>query len=228
MHQTPFNPDLSIRRDNDILRHVHRMRISTRAVLHAMFFLGCSLNAVSQATARMVKHGLLNTYPLYGKRTYFTLGPRCVRLYGVSRRKCLVLGEQILPTEFGVLGFCCLTDIIRKRLIPDELRARYPWIPRQFYTQPTYIDKDDRKSRLAVVHVEMADQPRYVVQKHSRQLHAYREHSRLRQLIENDEFMVVTVTTTPERRDAIIAEIHNTPWYPAFRVMDYGELIHLL
>ncbi len=50
----------------------------------------------------------------------------------------------------------------------------------------------------------------------------------LRQLIESDELMIVTVTSTPERRDAIIAEVLDNPWYPAFRVMDYGELVHLL
>ena len=53
----------------------------------------------------------------------------------------------------------------------------------------------------------------------------YRHHS---ELVEDDELLVVTITTSSERRDALIGELSKQRWYPKTRVLDYPELANFL
>lgn len=223
-----FNPKLPVARDNHILSHVHRHGITRLEVLQRLFFPKASINAVSQTTGRLRKAGYLTSHPLCHKTTYLTLGPRCRREFSVPRSKTEPRGEQALPIDLGALAFCCLQEEVRRRLLPHELLAEFPWFPKQYLCHPFCLVTDGGERRLAIIKTELSDYPNKVVRKHTEQLHAFRGFAPLAQLIAQRRFMVVTVTTTPERRDAFISEFSSNPWYPAFAVFDYPDLCHLL
>ena len=123
-----FDPQLATPRDNDLLRHVYRMHLSTPAVMHRLFFPDSSANAVAQVTRRLTQRRYLNRYRFYRTHVYFTLGPRCVAHFGAPRRRTLPLGEQSLPVQFATLALCCLYGNGQyKRLLPREMKTAYPW-----------------------------------------------------------------------------------------------------
>ncbi len=223
-----FHPKLPVRRDNHILEHVFRMGMTTPQVLHRLFFAGKTINAVTQATKRLVKDGYLNKHPLWTKSIYFTLGNRCVRLMGTSRSKTTPRGEQALPIDLGALGFCCLQEQVRRRLLAHELIELYPWFPKQFLCHPYCLVTDGGTQRLAIIKTEMTDFPDQVLRKHQKQFHALRECKPFAELVDSQQFMVVTVTTTPERRGLLQAEFDADPWYPTFAVFDFPDLCNLL
>ncbi len=228
MGTDPFEPNLPVRRDNDILRHTNRMGMTTPQVLHRMFMPTKTINAVSQVTTRLVKDGYLARHRLWHKTVYYTLGNRSVRLLGAPRSKSLPRGEQALPIDLGTLAFCCLGETIRRRLLPSEVLAAYPWFPQQYLGCPMCFVTDGGVKRLALIHVEMSDYPDHVLRKHQKQIHCFREQSEFAALIDAEQFMLVTITTTPERREALIAEFDQDPWYPPCAVFDYPELCNLL
>lgn len=228
MGSDTFEPNLPVKRDNDILRHTYRMGMTTPQVLHRMFMPSRTINAVSQVTTRLVKDGYLARHRLWHKTMYYTLGNRSVRLLGAPRSKSLPRGEQALPIDLGTLAFCCMGDTVRRRLLPGEVLAQHPWFPRQYLGSPMCFVTDGGLKRLALIHVEMSDYPNHVLRKHQKQVHSFREIPDFASLIDAEGFMLVTVTTTPERREALINEFDRDPWYPPFAVFDYPELCHLL
>ncbi len=107
-------------RDYDILDHLRRYRLTTREVLHRLFFADCEPNAVTKVTSRLVDHGFLNRYELYTGRSYYVIGPESAKLLGISLKKCKPLGTQALPREYGILLFCCMTPTPRERLLVSD------------------------------------------------------------------------------------------------------------
>ncbi|MEQ1825211.1 MAG: hypothetical protein ABL921_04670 [Pirellula sp.] len=223
-----FNPTLPVRRDNDILRHTHRMGLTTPPALHRLFLPTKSINAVSQITTRLVNAGYLARHRLAHRTFYYTLGMRSVRHFGAPRSKAMPRGEQVLPIDLGTLAFCCLGDVVRRRLLPEEIVSQYPWFPKPFLGQPFCWVVEGAAKRLAMVHVEMSEFPEQVVRKHLRQVHSLRDCQEFAKLIDEDQFMLVTVTTTAERRDSLVAAFTENPWYPSFLVLDYPDLCNLL
>lgn len=223
-----FKPTLPVSRDNDILRHTHRMGLTTPTVLHRLFMADKSINAVSQVTTRLVNSGYLARHRLAHRTYYYTLGMRSVRHFGAQRNKALPRGEQVLPIDLGTLAFCCLGDTVRRRLLPEEILKQYSWFPKQYLGHPFCWVVEGSVKRLAMVHVEMSDFPEQVLRKHLRQVHVLRDCQEFGKLIDDDQFMLVTVTTTAERRDSLVAAFTENPWYPSFYVLDYSELCNFL
>ncbi len=223
-----FQPNLPVKRDNHILVHTNRMGMTTLPVLHRLFLPNKSINAVSQVVTRLVASGYLSRHELWHKSNYYTLGKKCVRTLGAPRSKTLSRGEQVLPTDLGALAFCCLQETVRRRLLPHELLAQYAWFPKQYLCHPFCVVTDGGVKRLAIIKVEMSEFPGKVLRKHMLQLRAFREFDGFAELIDDDQFMIITVTTTPERRDALFTEFDGDPWYPPFAVYDYPALCNLL
>ena len=211
-----------------VLSHVHRMNFSTTEIIHRMFFQNKTVNAVSQVTSRLVKQGYLNRFPLLRTRSYFTLGNRCMRQFGVPRNKTTPRGEQVLPSDFATLAYCCCGPIVRKRLLRKEVEEKYPWYPKGKLFHPFYIDHSQQQKRLATIRVELSDYPDHIVRKHIRQMHDLRQIDEFEKLLSDDEFMIVTITTTPERTEAIIKTIEEETWYPAYAVYSFSDLLNFV
>lgn len=223
-----FAPDLPTKRDNAILQHVFRMGMTTPEVIHHLFFADKSRNAVTKVTTRLTKAGYLRRHQLCKSSSYFTLGAKCHRLFGVPRHKTMPRGEQILPVDYATLIYCCTGNVIRKRLLPNEVAQRYPWFSRKQLYHPHYLDRTDGVKRLATIRVEISDFPDAIVRKHLRQVHELRNVDPFRALVERDEYMFIVITTTVERRLAIVEAIEKERWYPTALVFDFPQLLNLV
>ena len=137
-------------RDWDIFAHILKYHMTTRAVLHRLFFADSNMNAVSKVTSRLLEHGYLNRHSLHQPRTYFTLGPKAASLFDLSRRKTLALGSQSLPHEFGMLNYCCLSKTPRERLRVSEVLQQYPTIiAKKVDSSSYYLDHDGASATAA-------------------------------------------------------------------------------
>ncbi len=224
-----LQPDLPNAMENHILQHVFRNQLTTRDVLRRLFFQDLSVNAVTRKTSSLVERGYLSRHRLLAKRVYFRAGRRSVSRFRLSRNAARPLPKQRLPVELASLAYCCSGPVVRKRLKVEELASEYPWFPRQLaHTHPYYFDYEEGLRRLASIRVELSGSPTYIVQKQTRELYELAKNNRFRKLLERDEFLIVTITTSPERRDALIHEIATQKWYPASRVLDFPELIEFL
>lgn len=142
-------------RDHDILQHLMRYRLTTREVLHKLFFADSDLNAVTKVTSRMTTHGYLSRYEFIQPRTYHVLGPEAARLLGISQNKTKDLGPQALYTEYGTLAYCCLGQTLRERMLVREVRERYaPLLHRKIDSSHYYLDNDGQTTRLAYIRVD--------------------------------------------------------------------------
>ena len=62
--------------------------------------------------------GWLNQYPVFYKSYYFTLTPRAAELLGMPQAAIAgPLSTKVLAREYGMLGFCCLLNKPRCRLL---------------------------------------------------------------------------------------------------------------
>ena len=224
-----LQPDLASDLENHILAHIFRNRMTMRRVVHRLFYRGRSVSAVSRRMSALIDRGYVCRHRLFAKRVYFTAGPRSVRRFRLSRNAARAIPKQRLAVELGSLVYCCGGEIVRKRLTRNELRQEYPWLPTGLVdVHPSYFDYDEKQRRLASLRVELSGSASYIVEKQNRELYKLSRNRRFRGLLEHDEFMLVTITTSRERREALINEIERQPWYPAARVVDYCELAHFL
>ena len=104
-------------RDERILRHIGRYRVSINAVIERQFFDGGTWDHVLQ---RLAKRGRLQTVrdAIPGNLNYYHL-PR-----GEARRLGFpdppAAQERVLRRHLAILWFCCMTDRARVRLHPEE------------------------------------------------------------------------------------------------------------
>ena len=213
-------------RHDHILAHVRRNRITTPEALHRLFFQGATRNSVTQCTTALVESEYLNRHPLFGKRTYFTLGRRAVRKWNISPRRTQALGKQALATEFATLAYCCLQEHVRKRLLPHEIKQHFPWFPDHHMHRPYYLDHGDGARHLATIRVELSDSAQHIVRKHSQELYNYRNIIEFRRLIDLGQFVLVIITASAHMRDQIRDELDCAGWFVPSCVLDYPELIH--
>jgi hypothetical protein len=212
-----------------MLAHVFRNNLTLRTVLHRLFYTDGTLSAVSRRTASLVARGFLNRHVLFGKRIYFTAGQRAVRRFRLARNAARAIPKQRLPLELGSLAFCCGGEIVRKRLTAAELRSEFKWLPDWLVDSNVfYFDFDGDYRRLGWLRVEISGSPSYIVEKHQSDLYDLQQIRQFRQLIEEDELMIVTVTTSPERRIELVRELSGQRWYPKTRVVDYPDLANFI
>lgn len=216
-------------RDYEILDHLRRYRMTTREVLHRLYFSDSELNAVTKVTSRLVDHGFLNRYELYSGRSYFVVGPESAKLLGLSPKKCKPIGTQALPREYGILLYCCTTDTPRERLLVSELHERIPnFTGKRSDCGHYYLDNDGESVRLAHIRVDQGGPPDHVVRKCREDLELQLRIAAVRTLMEQDRFVIAIITATQEKAAAIREAIQRHTWSVRFRVEAVEELAQLL
>ena len=216
-------------RDYDIFAHIMKYRMTTREVLHRLFFADSDLNAVTKVTSRLVTHKYLNRHSLYEPRTYFTLGPEAASLFALSGRKTVALGSQSLPRELGMLNFCCLSDTPRERLRVAEVREQYPTIvAKKVDSSSYYLDHDGKKTRLAYMRVDHGGPTSHVLRKCRSDVRVRQNHAPLQELIETDRFLIAVITAHEEKKQMIEHALRQQSWRVQFRIEVVSDLAHLL
>jgi hypothetical protein len=215
-------------RDHDIFDHVRRYRLTTRDVLHRLFFPEVKPNAVTKVTSRLCDSGFLNQYDLYESRHYFVLGPEAARLLGVPQKRTEELGVQALPIEFATLLFCTGAGD-RERLTRPELQAHHPSIlVPGVDASRYYLDRDGGKTRLATVRVDCGGSPDHVARKCRDDLDRRLEHDAFADLVAKDQFMIAVITAREEKATAIHEALGRHTWPIRFRLGVAPELAQLI
>lgn len=194
-------------RDQTIIDLTNRYRIGTNAAFKQLAFEGQSMNAVTKVTARLCRQGMLQRYPLIPPEDYFTLGPRSAKQLGHSMRRTEPLGPQALPIDYAVLLYATNGD--RTRLIPEELKQAATWMPSEL-THAPYCKTS--KGILELIRVDLGGTPQHVAKKSAADCSRRMEVPEFRQLIENDRFQFVVLTTTSSKARLIRQAIESMSW----------------
>lgn len=215
-------------RDHDIFEHVRRYRLTTREVLHRLFFPEVKPNAVTKVTSRLCEAGFLKRFDLYESRDYFVLGPEAARLLGVSAKRTEELGVQALPIAYATLLFCTGAGD-RERLTREELRTHHPSIlVPGVDASHYYLDRDGGKTRLTALRVDCGGPPDHVARKCREDLDRRLEHPAFRDLVANDQFMIAILTGREEKAGAIHEALKRREWPNRFRLSVIPELVSLI
>jgi hypothetical protein len=222
------NPRLGDR-DYEIFQHVMRYHMTTREVLHRLFFSDSEENAATKVTSRLTLHGYFNRYDLYPPRTYFVLGPQAVRIMGVSPQKTKAFGPQALIREYATLAFCCLSPEPRTRLSVRELQERHAQLLQgKLDSSHYYLDNDGQTTRLAYIRVDFGGPPEHVVRKCKQDIDDRYPHPAFKELIDSDRFLIAVVTAREEKAAAIHDAIKRQTWQNRFRIEVVPDLVHLI
>lgn len=204
--------------------------MTTREVLHKLFFSGSELNAVTKVTSRLAEHGFLNRHELYPSRSYFTLGRKSASFLGVAYKKTRDLGPLAKAREFGVLSYCCLSKRLRERLVVRELAERHPeLLSSGVDNSHYYLDNDGEVTRLAYIRVDLGGSVDHILRKCRDDIAARQRVDAFDHLMNNQRFAIAIVTAREEKVDRILeATRQRRDWPVVFKVEAVPELIELV
>jgi hypothetical protein len=225
------NPRLT-ERDEEILRHVRRYRLSTPDVLHRLFFDDSQINAVTKVTTRLTELEFLQNHHLFGTNRYFTLGRRGARAMGLAQKNIGPLGPLALYRDFGALGFFCAENTQREKLTVSELARDpqfAPLLARKIDNSHYYWDDAEDQTRLGYLWVEGGGPIEHIVRKVQQHIIAPRKSVPvLASYIQTGGFVVAIVTCTETKRRQIADALKQVTTPAFFRIEVVPDLIHLL
>jgi hypothetical protein len=200
-------------RDEAILEHVHRYRISTIEVLHRLFWEpGTTLNAVSQVLGRLDAH--LQTAPLVGPRRYYLLTPEAAREFGEEEEFARPLGATSLARHYAMLELCCLSDERREHITPRELREGFPRFNLRGVARHGYFHTHGEPPRLGWLEVDCGGHAARRARKCLEQFRKRHQHEAFRELADRGQFGIALVTTSPAKREAIERALEKLDPFP--------------
>jgi hypothetical protein len=212
-------------RDRDILLHVARYRLTTVEALHRLYLPDRGVEAAKSVLKRL-NGSFLRSRPLFARRRYYQLSSVSTRLLGEPDEASQPFGTHALPTRYAVLQYCCMSHgPERRRMTRDEFANSFPEL-RSIPYGDYCIDIDRRVSRLARIAVDLGgDYLRFL-----RKLREYLDRDSrvrgLRELIEQDAFVLVILTAEETKRDAIVEAIQRDPLPGLLRVETVPDLIN--
>lgn len=199
-------------RDQQILEHVFRHRMTTNGVLHKLFLRNRQPNAVTKITSRMCRECLLAKHPLHHPRVYYTLGPRGAQQLGVTSHRTCPLGPQALPTEFGALAYAALGPAYHQRLTTTEVGAHFPWLPEPLLDFPHCLDTSAQPPVLELIRVDLGGTPDHVARKCDGDIQARRQYREFQRLLDEKRFRLVVVTSSSHKAAAIRSALDQHLW----------------
>ena len=200
-------------RDEQILKLTDRFRLGTNLAYRQVILRDQSLNAVTKVTARMCRQGWLRRYPLIPPEDYVTLGPMAVRDFGYANRRTEPLGSQSLPIDYAVLLYGSHGQ--RTRLMKAELLESFPWLPDELIHTP-YCRSSN--GLLELIRVDLGGSQQHIAKKAVADCSVRWEITEFRELIEQQRFQMVILTTTPSKARLIRQAIEAASWNDSVRL----------
>ncbi|MBA3313064.1 MAG: hypothetical protein H0T47_07220 [Planctomycetaceae bacterium] len=203
-------------RDQALLAHVARYRLTTVDVVQRLLRPNVSRNAIGKVLSRLCAAGLLHKYPLLHPTLYYVLGDGGAQALGIGTHRTLPLGPQSLPMEYGVLLYATLGSERRQRLTKQELLTRCAWLPAALAESPHC--KDIKQAVLELVRVDLGGPADHVARKCAADL---REREKLREfslLVKEGRFRLVIVTSTAEKSVAVRQALNRHEWPQGLRI----------
>ena len=145
-----------VRRDLDVLEHVRRYKLTTKAALRTQpFFQGAGKYAVDTVVDRLKSREHFSSHQLSNGQVYFQLGRAAANLLGVHERISRPLGDEPAIRAYTILSFCCLQGEQREQLTREELERAFPGSYERGARVTYYIDNEGTHDRLAYLRVDM-------------------------------------------------------------------------
>lgn len=195
MTNLPLRP-----RDQTIIDFVMRYRLATNCIIGSQLLPGRTLNAVTKATARLCRVGLLTRYMLVPPENYFRAGMRAISLLGLPQRSSEPLGPQSLPIDYATLIYATASEKTRRRLTPTELIEYMPWLPSELAHAPYCIDAS---GCLDLIRVDLGASPQHVARKVAAAGEQRLLVPQLAELTARSQFRIVVLTTSTEKAKSI-------------------------
>jgi hypothetical protein len=195
-------------RDQAILRHVQRYRVTTPETLLKVFYDSTrqSIEAPKSTLKRLRAAGYLASDALYasGNETYHHLTAEGAKVLGVPPEVAGPYDAQRLFIQYGRLLFCCHGPRPRPKFLDTEFDAAFRGrrtpaseFGKRFYVDAYYLDIDaDDVRRLGTILVEHS---RDIVPRLEKTL--TRMHELLPEFFEEGRFALALVTSTDARRE---------------------------
>lgn len=193
-------------RDFEILEHVYLYRLTTREVLHKLFFELSETNAVTKVTSRLCNEGFLVRYPLVGPSSYFILGKRAAKMFGMSLKLVKPMGPQSLYMQYATLGYCCMNSSTRRRLSVSELKSAHPGLLfKKMDASPYVVDSTEAPAKIVFLSIDGGATADHVVRKTRAAVAERAEKPLFAALMDKARFAVACVTYHDDKR-TVLAE----------------------
>jgi hypothetical protein len=216
-------------RDYEIFEHIARYRLTTREVLHRLFFADSAPNAATKVTSRLVEGAYLNRYELDSRRSYFVLGPSAARILGISVKKTKQPGALALARDFAILSYCFDQGELRERLTVREVHQQYPNLVRgKLDSSHYYLDHDGTVTRLAYMNVDLGGSPEHLLSRCREALDARLPLADFKRIIEQDQFLIALITCGEDKKVAIEDALKRHTWPVRFRIGVVPDLVQLI
>lgn len=215
----------------EILAHVVRYRLTTVDTLHRLFFTGLTRDAARKAGDRLSDAGWLRPFAVRN-RTFYQLTRQAATQFGVPKNAADPLDAQALTERYGFLAFCCLQPIQRKGLLPAELKLSFPSLAEAPGVSTAhhrfYVDIHEGTLRLGRATLDTGGEYTRLLRKCRGIVLQARRIPPLRQLIDQDLFVLAILTSEPSKRAVLLDAIAQNPLSIRVRVEHIPELQHVL
>lgn len=201
-------------RDEAILEHIRRYRITTIEVLHRLFWKPeTTLNAVSQVLARLGAH--VRGVDL-GARSFYQLTVEAARELGEDEDFAKPPGATSLARHFAMLEFCSLGDERREHITARELRENFPTFNGRGIARNGYFHTFDSPAKLGWLEVDCGNHAATRAKKCWRQFTKRYEAEELgfKRLADAGQFAIALVTTSPGKKLALERALQKLDPFP--------------
>lgn len=197
-------------RDHAVIQQADALRITTLEILRQSLLKGLTRSGVSKIVNRLCRSRYLQSYTLIHPGRYFVLGDAGATLLGRSGHRVLPLGPQALPTEYAAAVHCALGKSARRRMTKDELRQRFPWLPKRLVETPVGLDL--KTDVIEMLRVDLGGPAHHVARKCRKDIRTRTAIPEFAELVRKGGLKLVIITGTQEKADAIRAAVRRHRW----------------
>ena len=190
-------------RDEAILDHIRRYRITTIEALHRLFWEPTTTtNAVSQVLARLSAH--VRGVDV-GNRSFYLLTPEAARESGEDEDFAKFPGATSLARHYAMLEFCCLGDPRREHITARELRENFSNFDGRGIARNAYFHTFDAPAKMGWLEVDCGNHAATRAKKCRKQFAKRYEAEGLkfRQLADAGQFGIALVTSSAGKKLAL-------------------------
>lgn len=220
-------------RDQQILEHVKRYRITTSDILQGLFFAENQPGSVKNVLKRLKNDDYLQSQPLFQKRVYYQLTAKSARYLGETEDAAKPLGPQALIRRYGVLAYCCQVANGRqaKRLTRQEFEQAFPHFFQEIDIGQTdyYLDRHGETVRLGQLVIDLGGDYQRLANKCRNEIVDRAIHvSGLKELLTEKLFVLTLVVGEESKQKALLNLFQKKPLPVWMRVETVPELVQLI
>ena len=210
-HQTSAEPKHA-QRDEAILDHVGRFRLTTNEIVARLFFRGHGMGAVRKVMSRLCACQQLCQFELRHPRVYYVLGRRAVAERGLPAHRTWPLGPQSLAMHYAVLAYSTLGSRYHRRLTREELIREWQW-PVSSSSHPVCcVDSSPLGRVLELLRIDLGARADHVARKSERLIDAFVHDPHVDELIRSRRMRLVIVTASESKTESIRRSLDRHVW----------------